>query len=555
LTSQLSAASHTFTIEESTVAQLQDAMARGDLSAVDLVTYYIARIDQFDSHLNAFISINEKALADAAQLDEERRNGRVRSALHGIPIAVKDNINTADLPTTGGCVALAHMQPSEDAFVVALLRKAGAIVLGKANLHELACSGESVSSLGGQVHNPYSLEHTPGGSSGGTAAAIAANLVACGLGSDTINSVRSPASACSIVGLRPTAGRVSRSGLMPVSLTQDVIGPMGRSVEDVATLLDVISVDDSQDPMTARSAGHPLGQLGAGSERSYRTALSADGLKGKRLGIVPSLWGHEAVHAAVNKVVDEAIAAMESLGAEVIKLSARIDIEQMLAELSLNIWEGKLHLNQYLESLGEAAPIKTLKALLETGKVHPSVVPTLEKMEAVDAPLGSREYWQRLYARRVQLRQLLTHLFQRDQLDAFIYPHQRQPVARVGESQKDRNGFLAAACGFPAITFPVGFISTSKAQLPVGIELMAQPFEESKLLQMAYAYEQHTHPRRKPELSCLETSISTRKSSQATTPKEQLENQKIDKKKSSNRARSKSAPKRIKRKESSSDSM
>ncbi|MFK8186054.1 MAG: amidase [Phormidesmis sp.] len=517
MASQLSAASHTFAIEESTVAQLQSAMASGEITAADLVAYYTARIEQLDSRLNAFISVDEKALDVAAQLDEERANGELRGALHGIPVVIKDNINTADLPTTGGCAALADLQPSEDAFVVARLREAGAIVLGKANLHELACSGESVSSLGGQVRNPYSLDYTPGGSSGGTAVAIAANLAVCGLGSDAVNSVRSPASACSIVGLRPTSGRVSRRGLMSVTLTQDVIGPMGRSVADVATLLDVISIDDPEDPMTARGAGHPMGQLSNKDGNSYQSALTLDGLAGKRLGVVPSLWGDGEVHAAVNQVVDEAISAMKSLGAQVVEMAVNIDIDRMLAELSLNTLEGKLHLNQYLESCGATTPVKTLKELLEIGKetgaVHPSVIPVLEKMEAVDTPLGNHDYWQRLYPRRVELRQLLTHLFQRYQIDALIYPHQRQPVARVGESQKERNGFLAAACGFPAITFPAGFVSMADAELPVGIELMSQPFEESKLLQMAYAYEQHAHTRRKPELS--EAKVSESESSES----------------------------------------
>ena len=510
MASQLSAASPpTFTIEESTVAQLQRAMADGKLTAVELVSYYIARIEQFDPVLNAFISVNRKAVKVAAELDEERSQGITRGPLHGIPIVIKDNINTADMPTTGGCAALADLQPAEDAFVVARLREAGAIVLGKANLHELACSGESVSSLGGQVRNPYQLDYTPGGSSGGTAVAIAANLAVCGLGSDTINSVRSPASACNIVGLRPTAGRVSRSGLMPVSLTQDVIGPMGRRVADVAVLLEAISADDPDDPMTARSAGHPVGQLGSDERDGYQSALNSEGLVGKRLGIVPSLWGAAAVHAPVNKVVDEAIATMELLGAQVVELAVHIDIDQMLSELSLNLWEGKLHLNHYFESLGDSAPVKTLKMLLEAEKergVHPSIKPTLEEMEAIDTPLGSSEYWQRLYPRRAEIRQFLANLFKRYQIDALIYPHQRRTVARIGESQKERNGFLAVACGFPAITFPIGFVSIPDGELPVGIELMAQPFEEGQLLQMAYAYEQHAQVRRAPSLSAADLS-------------------------------------------------
>ncbi len=497
MASQTTAVSSTFEpdafkLEEATIAELQSAMARQEISTTILVDSYLARIQQFDPQLKAFISLNPKAKETAAQLDKERTQGRVRGPLHGIPVVIKDNINTAELPTTGGTQAFKDLQPPADAFVVERLREAGAIVLGKTNLHELACSGETVSSLGGQTHNPYNLAYTPGGSSGGTAVAIAANLAVVGLGSDTVNSLRSPASACSVVGLRPTTGLVSRDGLMPVSLSQDVIGPMARTVTDVACVLEVIATDDPQDPMTARSAGQRTG--------SYSAALQKKGLKGlegKRLGIVASLSGQGEAHVEVNTVFAEAIATLESLGAQTQVLPVNIDIEQMMAELSLNVWEGKLHFEQYLESMGEAAPIKTLQALITSGSLHPSVEPLIQAMDAVETPLGSDEYWQRRYSRRAELRQLLGHIFQCYRLDALLYPHQRQLVAPIGETQQERNGFLAAASGFPAITFPAGF---SKSGLPVGIELMALPFQEAKLLKMAYAYEQKTHWRRPPEL-------------------------------------------------------
>jgi amidase len=496
LASRSSAVSDTFEpfeIEEATIADLQRAMARGELSAVNLVTYYFSRIEQFDGRLKAFISLNNAALATAAQLDKERAQGKLRGPLHGIPMVVKDNINTAELPTTGGCLALKTLQPASDAFVIAELREAGAILLGKTNLHELAASGESVSGLGGQCHNPYQLDHTPGGSSGGTAAAIAANLATVGLGSDTVNSLRSPASACNLVGLRPTLGLVSRTGLMPLSLSQDVIGPMGRTVADVATLLEAIALDDPQDPITARSAGQIPGQY-----RAFLTKSSLkNGLKGKRLGIVPSLWDKKNAHPDVNHMMEQAIATLKSLGAEVLTLAAHIDVEQMLAELSLTVWEGKLHLEQYLAELGEAAPIKSLAALLETGKVHPSIEPLLQQMAAVDSPLGHDEYWQRLYPRRAELRERLSQLFGRSRIQAILYPHQRQLVAPIGKTQRARNGFLAAASGFPAITFPGGF---SQSGLPMGLELMAMPFREPELLQMAYAYEGKTQWRRRPSL-------------------------------------------------------
>lgn len=465
-------------------------MARGELSAIALVDYYLDRIERFNEQLNALISVDENAREIALKRDQERAAGNLQGALHGIPVVVKDNINTADLPTTGGCAALAGLQPPEDAFVVAKLKAAGAVILGKANLHELACRGESVSSLGGQVRNPYNLGYTPGGSSGGTAAAIAANLAVVGLGTDAVNSVRSPASACNIVGLRPTAGLVSRNGLMSVSLSQDVIGPMGRTVADVAALLEVIGTDDERDPMTARSAGR--------KQRSYQACLKTRGLNGKRLGIVRSLFGEKKLHQDVNKLVNGAIATMEGLGAQTAVVPVNIDIEQMIEELSLILLEGKIHFEQYLEDLREAAPVESLKALIQTGDIHASVMPLLKKMQAVNSPLGQAEYWQRLYPRRAELRKILKSIFQQYRLDALVYPHQRQLVAPVGKAQKGRNGFLAAASGFPAITLPAGF---SKKGLPVGIELMGLPFQEANLLQMAYAYEQKTQWRRSPNLT------------------------------------------------------
>ncbi|MGB7085667.1 MAG: amidase family protein [Phormidesmis sp.] len=484
------ASSNVFEIEEASVAALQAAMSSGELRATRLVDYYLMRIEQLDDRLKAMISLNPRAREIATALDQERASGQQRSTLHGIPLVIKDNIDTAELPTTGGAKALAKLQPPDDAFAVAQLRAAGAIILGKTNLHELAYSGETLSSLGGQTRNPYNLDYTPGGSSGGSAVAIAANFATVGLGTDTINSVRSPASACNIVGLRPTAGLVSRDGIIPVALSQDTIGPMGRTVADVATVLEVIAVDDPADPMTARSTRRRKG--------SYQPFLKKSGLSGKRLGIVRSLFGQTVQHQPVNGLMDTAFSAMEGLGAHCLEISVKIDIDQLLDELSVLQWEGKLHLNKYLETLGAAAPVKSLKALLKSGQVHSSIQPLLKKLQAVDSPLGSGEYWQRCYPRRAELRQVLTRIFRSYHLDALVYPHQRKSMALIGETQQERNGFLAAASGFPAITIPAGF---APQNLPVGIEFMAMPFQEAQLLQMAYAYEQKTNWRRLPQLA------------------------------------------------------
>ncbi|MEO1619478.1 MAG: amidase family protein [Cyanobacteria bacterium J06632_3] len=509
--------SNTFEIEEATIPQLQTAMAKAFLSSEGLVNYYLGRIekrpeeqaeeqakkpaekqakkqtvkqaDRKKDPLSSLISLNPQAKSIAAELDKERSADNLYGPLHGIPIVVKDNIDTVQLPTTGGCAALASSQPPDDAFVVARLREAGAIILAKANLQELGQGTACESSLGGQTLNPYDLAYTPGGASGGTAAAIAANLATAGLGSDTEGSIRSSAAACNLVGLRPTTGLVSRDGLMPTALSQDVIGPMGRRVTDVATLLDVIAVDDPEDPMTARSTGK--------LNSSYRPFLKKSGLKGMRLGVISSLYGTGSESKGVNELMAAAHKTCTALGAQQVPVAATIDVSGLAKELSVIHWEFKLHFEQYLETVGSTAPVKTLKEILKSGMIHSSVETPLKLLNSTRTPLGDADYWRRLYPLRVELRQLLTQLFNHHQLDAIVYPSQQQPVSKLGQVQQGLNGFLAAGSGFPAITVPAGFLDNG---LPVGLELMAMPFQEARLLQMAYAYEQKTQWRRAPAL-------------------------------------------------------
>jgi len=243
---------------EKDVPALGEAMERGETTAADLVEYYLNRIELYDQQgpcLNAIVCINPNAIADAEKLDEERRAGKVRSKLHGIPIALKDNFDTFDMPTTAGSLPLKDSRPTKDAFVVSKLRQAGAVILAKTNLTEFARHGVTVGSLMGQTLNPYDLTRTPGGSSGGTGAALAANMAAVGMGTDTVNSVRSPSSANSLVGLRPTTGLLSRNGIVPCSSTQDMAGPLARTVTDIAILLDICAGYDSQDEKSAEQIG------------------------------------------------------------------------------------------------------------------------------------------------------------------------------------------------------------------------------------------------------------------------------------------------------------
>jgi Asp-tRNA(Asn)/Glu-tRNA(Gln) amidotransferase A subunit family amidase len=296
------AAKTPFNLEEATIPALQQALRAHRLSCHDVVRTYLDRIaayNQAGPKLDAILTLNPNALAQADALDAASARHGTPGPLFCVPLVLKDNYNTADMPTTGGSTALAGMQPVRDAFVVGRLRAAGAIVLAKANMAEFALSGTTVSSLGGQTLNPYDLTRTPGGSSGGTGAAVAANLAMAGTGSDTVNSVRSPSSANDLVGIRPTKGLLSLNGIMPVSSTQDAIGPIARDVVDVATMLQVMQAADPADPATAGHA-HP----------DYRAGLTAGALKGRRIGVLRVMFGDKPEHSEVNRVMAQALESM-----------------------------------------------------------------------------------------------------------------------------------------------------------------------------------------------------------------------------------------------------
>src|SRR5882757_5074677 len=304
-----------FRFQEATIAGIHAAFAAGQLTCTQLTKLYLDRIAAYNMQgpsLHAIITVNPKAMDIAAEMDRGYRTSPASGGpLHCIPVILKDNFNTFDLPTTGGNVAMKNSQPLADAFVVNRIRKAGALILAKANMQEFARGGMSISSLGGQVRNPYDLSRTPGGSSGGTGAAIAANFAVLGTGSDTGQSIRSPASANNLVGIRPTRGLVSRQGVIPNSQTQDEVGPIARTVTDAALLLDVMAGYDPSDPITAFGKTH--------IPTSYTHLLKKDALKGVRVGMMTNLFGSEDRHAEVNAVMRGAMAKMESLGAKIIR--------------------------------------------------------------------------------------------------------------------------------------------------------------------------------------------------------------------------------------------
>jgi amidase len=484
-----------FVPEEATIPALQQAFREHRLTCHALVRTYLDRIAAYNRagpQLNAILTLNPNALAQADALDADFVRQGATGPLHCVPIVLKDNYNTADLPTTGGSAALAGMQPAKDAFVVGRLLAAGAIVLAKTNMHEFALSGTTVSSLGGQTLNPYDLTRTPGGSSGGTGAAVAANLAMAGTGSDTVNSVRSPASANDLVGIRPTKGLVSLNGIMPVSSTQDAIGPIARHVVDAAIMLQVMAAADPADPATT---GH--------QHPDYLAGLQAATLKGRRIGVLRVMFGDKPEHQAVNRVMVNALAALRRQGAILVELNEpAFDADQLNAANDVQKYEFRSVMDAYLANIPNA-PQKTVANIVASGRFnHPTLEKFLNAALSTKDGMAEPDYQLRL-GRDAQTRALLAKVMDDNRLDAIVYPLQKRLVVPVSEiNQADRNGILASVTGYPAITVPAGFSKPSADApigVPVGMDILGRPFSEATLLSIAYGFEQAMHVRRPPE--------------------------------------------------------
>jgi Asp-tRNA(Asn)/Glu-tRNA(Gln) amidotransferase A subunit family amidase len=483
-----------FELMEATIADIHDAYRQGQLSCRELVQQYLDRIAAYDKQgpaLKAIITVNPHALEVADELDRRYRRSGLTGPLHGIPVILKDNYDTFDLPTTGGNTAMRTSVPPTDAFTVDKMRKAGALILAKANLQEFARGGNSLSSLGGQVLNPYDLTRTPGGSSGGTGAAIASNFAVVGTGSDTGQSVRSPASACSLVGLRPTRGLISRHGVIPNSITQDELGPITRTVEDAARLLDVMVGFDPADPVTGYGAGR--------SPRGYTEQLRPDALRGARIGVMTNLFGTEARHLEVNRVMENVISTMQSQGATILRFNLpAYDTLQSIVVTST--WEAHTAMDAYFASLGPDAPVHTFDQLVASKTATPETQKALETELAIVDGLNNAVYKDH-FVNREKLRLAVSAKMAELNLDAILYPLQKVLVAPVGVPQPERNGTLSNGTGFPAICFPGGFstpTATAPLGVPVGAELLGREFSEPRLLALAYAYEQAGKARKLP---------------------------------------------------------
>jgi amidase len=449
----------------------------------------IRAYDQTGPKLNVVIFVNPKALAEAAALDGHlRTTGSFVGPLHGIPVLLKDNVNTKDMPTTASSLSLAGYTPTTDAAITQKLRSAGAIILAKVNLHEFAIWGETVSSIGGQTLNPYDLTRTPGGSSGGTGAGVAANFAIAGIGTDTVNSIRSPASANCIVGIRPTLGLISRAGVIPYSFTQDAVGPLARTVTDAAKMLNVLVGYDPNDPATACSVGN--------TEADYTEFPKIDGVKGKRIGVLRSFFGNSPIHEEVSAVANKAVEELRKLGATLIELNAPdLDSAKISSDISVHIYEFKPQINAYLAAGN--APVTSLEEIISSGKFHPNIEDNLKKAQCLELDDGYRLRLQR----RAELQQRILQIMADDRLDAIVFPHQTRLVVPIGEAQLERNGALGAVTGLPSIVVPGGFSSptpTARLGVPVGIEFLGRAWSERLLMEIGYGYEQATKHRCPP---------------------------------------------------------
>ena len=492
-----------FAFAELSVAELQSRMTKGTLTSRALTAAYLARIAAVDASgpsLHAVIERNPDALAIADRLDAERKQGRVRSALHGIPVLIKDNIDTGDrMQTTAGSLALAGSPAPRDAFITERLRDAGAVLLGKTNLSEWANfrstrSTSGWSGRGGQTRNPYVLDRNPCGSSSGTAAAISANLAAVGIGTETDGSIICPSSICGLVGIKPTVGLWSRSGIIPISVTQDTPGPMARTVTDAAVLLGALTGVDARDRATADSAGK--------SQRDYTQFLDANGLKGARIGVARNMAGF---HPLVDVVFDRAIEAMRKAGAIIVDPADVPSVGKYDdAETDVLLYEFKDGVNAYLASRGATARVQSLEQLMafNTSNAAKELMwfgqEQFEKSQA-KGPLSEAKYRDALaLCRRLSRAEGIDAVLKKHKVDAIIAPSNGPswPTDLVnGDRYTGGNSSAAAVAGYPSITVPMGFA----AALPLGISFIGGAWSEARLIALAYAFERATHARREPK--------------------------------------------------------
>lgn len=491
--------SPSFRLEEVTINDVHTALQSGEITCRELVESYLARIEAYDKdgpELNAIVTVNPQALEEAEALDRSlEQTGNLTGPLHGIPVLVKDCIETNDIPTTFGSAAFDGYQPENEATVVKNLREAGAIVLAKTTLPDFATSWWAYSSKSGETRNPYALDHDPGGSSSGTGAAVAANFATVGIGTDCGGSIRLPASFDNLVGVRSTPGLVSRNGVGCLVFFQDTIGPMTRTVADAAAVMDVLVGYDPSDSLTAAYAM-------ARAPKSYTDNLVDDGLQGARIGLVTNALGSDdnEYAAPVNRVVATAVEEIQAAGAEVVEVEIPNLLHHIVAT-SLYVNRTKYDINTFLAAR-KGAPMRTLQQIYETKQYHPM----LDLIEACvfgpEIPEYDPGYYRRLAAVEEFTRTIINVMAQ-NQLDAFVYPSvQVAPPSRELLNSGmwttltfPTNTLIASQAWLAAVTVPSGFTEDG---LPVGLEFVTKPYDEAAAFRFAYAFEQATNYRSPP---------------------------------------------------------
>lgn len=481
-------------IQELTIAQIHDAYKNGDFNSQDLVEAYLKQIEEYDVVLNAISVINTNALKLAKELDDEYQNTKKLRPLHGIPIIVKDNINTKGLPTTGGAFALKNFIPEEDAFIIKKLMDAGAIILAKSNMAEWAFSAKHTeSSTKGTTKNAYNTNYVPAGSSGGTASAIAANFATIGLGTDTGNSIRGPSSHGALVGFRTTLGLISRSAIIPLYLRNDVVGPMCRTVEDATKVMEVMIGIDSEDPITEYSKGN--------TSNNYTQFLQKNGLKGARIGVLREL-SEDNPDSEIKALFEKAIIDLKAQGAEIIDPI----VIPNFSSLRQNQWcaDFRKDLENYLATYVKNDTVKSLEDIIRIGTTSEfseirlkyfsensgrSINPEIECLDPYTD------------VRRIAFREAIENEMNRLNIDAIIYPSWNNKPAKLNlfneEYLGDNSQIIAPHTGQPAFTVPMGF---STENLPAGLQFLGRMYDEKTLIKLVYSYEQATNHRKTPTL-------------------------------------------------------
>lgn len=478
-----------FCVVETTISEIHQAIKTGIVTFRELTETYIQRIQTFDKStgLNSIVVINSNSLKRADELDEEFKNTGELRPLHGIPVIVKDNYDTMDMQTSAGSLALKGSIPPDDSYQVKRLREAGAIILVKSNMAEWAFSPyQTVSSIAGTTRNPYDLERVPAGSSGGTAAAVAASLGVVGLGTDTGNSIRGPSSHTCLVGIRPTMGLTSRDGIVPLHLRNDMGGPMTRTVEDAARLLEVIAGYDAADPVTK----HCIGKI----PDSYTEFLEKDGLNDVRIGVFRYYTDMPSADIQVKELYENAIEDMKLNGAVMIDPFEIPNFD----ELTEDIWcrTFKFDLQDYLSSLIEAK-YRSLEEIEASGLYSSYIEERLKNAVKIkERPTCGDLYNE---PRNIRFREAILAVMEENDLNAFIYPTWNNPPRKIGDLDSpagDNSQKIPPHTGFPAITVPMGF---TYSYLPAGLQIVGRLFSEPEIIKIAYSYEQATNHRLPPE--------------------------------------------------------